>query len=339
MSREIALQPQSRLRTLKGVRIIGTGSYLPENVVTNEDLIGLGCDPDWIVQRTGILERRHAPQDMTTGEMATEAARRCIEAAEVDPQEVDLLVLGTFTPDVLMPATACAVQNQLGLQCAAADVNAACAGFLYALITAGQFIAAGGSDLALVIGADCNTRVLNRDDPKTFPLFGDGAGAVLLRRGDAEQGLLSYLLGADGSGRDLLYRPVGGTEVPLGEGECVQANHFVQMNGRPVFKWAVRLLEQTSLEVLAGAGLQKEDIDLWIYHQANARILDAAANALGIEQQRLVKHLDRYGNTSAASVPIALDEAVRAGQIRPGSQLVLSGFGAGLAWGTAVVRW
>ena len=211
----LQLPTRSPLRRLTGVQIVGTGSFVPDNVVTNEELASLGCDADWIIQRTGIRERRHAPPEMSTSDMAVAAAERCIEAAGVDRSEIDLLVLGTLSPDYLLPATATAVQDRLGLNCAAMDVSAACAGFMYALVTGMQFVATGSSKFALVIGADTNSRVMNPADKKTYPLFGDGAGAVLLAKGSEEQGLLSYTLGADGSGEQLLIRPAGGSRVPL----------------------------------------------------------------------------------------------------------------------------
>ncbi|MEQ8212096.1 MAG: beta-ketoacyl-ACP synthase III [Lacipirellulaceae bacterium] len=327
------------LRSLMGVRIVGTGSFVPDNVVTNDDLARLGCDAEWIIQRTGIRERRHAPADMSTGDMALEAAKRCLEAAAVDPAEVDLLTLGTFTPDRLAPATATTLQDRLGLNCAAMDVSAACAGFTYSLITAMQFIATGCSKYALVIGADTNSRIVDPEDKKIYPIFGDGAGAVLLTKGSAEQGALSYTLGSDGSGTELLYRPQGGSKQPCTIGVPPDNNHYLQMNGRPVFKWAVRLVEENVKQVLDHAGLASTEIGCYLFHQANERILDAAVQALGIDRERVVKHIDRYGNTSAASIPLALDETLRAGGIKSGDSILMSGFGAGLAWGTIAWRW
>jgi 3-oxoacyl-[acyl-carrier-protein] synthase-3 len=331
---------RSPLRRLTGVQIAGTGSFVPDNVVTNEMLASLGCDADWIIQRTGIRERRHAPASMSTSDMAVAAAERCLKAAGVDRREIDLLIVGTLSPDYLLPATATAVQDRLGLNCAAMDLSAACAGFMYAYITGAQFIAAGTSRCALVIGADTNSRVMNPDDKKTWPLFGDGAGAVLLVKGSEEQGLISYTLGADGAGTELLIRPAGGSRVPLAPPPaCTDTNWFVKMSGRPVFKWAVRLIEDSSRHVLEGAGLKTSDVDLWLLHQANIRILDAAVDALGIDRDKVAIHLDRYGNTSAGSVPIALDESLRAGRFERGDLLLLCGFGGGLSWGTALVRW
>ena len=340
MSTADTLSPtRSPIRRLTGVQVIGTGSYVPDNIVTNEDLASLGCDADWIIQRTGIRERRHAPPEMSTSDMAVAAAKKCIASANIDPSEIDLIVLGTLSPDYLLPATATAVQTRLGLNCAAMDISAACAGFMYAVVTGMQFVAAGTSNMALVIGADTNSRVMNPADKKTFPLFGDGAGAVLVTKGSPEQGLLSYTLGADGAGEQLLIRPVGGSRVPLDTANCQSSPWFVKMDGRPVFKWAVRLLDDSSRQVLEAAGHKTSDVALWLFHQANSRILDAAVDALAIDRSKLESHIDRYGNTSAGSVPIALDEALRAGRFKRGDLLLLCGFGGGLSWGTALMRW
>jgi 3-oxoacyl-[acyl-carrier-protein] synthase-3 len=336
-----ALQNPTRspLRRLTGVKIIGTGSYVPDQVVTNEALASLGCDADWIIQRTGIRERRHAPPETSTSDMAVAAAERCIQAAGIDRNQIDLIVLATLSPDYLLPATAPAVQDRLGLTCAAMDLSAACAGFMYALVTGMQFVATGCSQVALVIGADTNSRVMDPADKKTYPLFGDGAGAVLLTQGSAEHGLLSYTLGADGAGTQLLIRPSGGSRDPLSGQRPDLSDWFVKMDGRPVFKWAVRLLEDSSTQVLEAAGYKTSDVRLWLFHQANTRILDAAADALKIERTKLETHIDRYGNTSAGSVPIALDEALRAGRFTRGDLLLMCGFGGGLSWGTALMRW
>jgi 3-oxoacyl-[acyl-carrier-protein] synthase-3 len=330
---------RSPLRRLTGVQIIGTGSYVPDNVVTNDALASLGCDADWIIQRTGIRERRHAPPGLSTGDMAVAAAERCIESADIDRSKIDLLIVATLSPDYLLPATSSAITDRLKLNCAAMDVSAACAGFMYALITGMQYVATGCSNAALVVGADTNSRVMNPDDKKTFPLFGDGAGAVLIVKGSAEQGLLSYTLGADGSGEQLLIRPSGGAKIPLDGSTAGGADWFVRMDGRPVFKWAVRLLDDSSRQVLNAAGCKTSDVGLWVFHQANIRILDAAADALAIDRSKVETHIDRYGNTSAGSVPIALDEALRGGRFSRGDLLLLCGFGGGLSWGTALLRW
>ncbi|HEY5315671.1 MAG TPA: beta-ketoacyl-ACP synthase III [Pirellulales bacterium] len=328
------------LRRLVGVRVLSTGSYVPDPVVTNEDLHQrLGFDPAWILQRTGIRERRHAPPQMATSDLALEAARRAIDRAGVKASDIDLVLVGTFTPDMSFPSTACIVQDRLGICAPAVDLQAACAGFMYAMVTGMQFIAAGTSQMALVIGADCNSRILNPKDQRTYPLFGDGAGAVLLTPGSQEQGLVSYTLGSDGSGGPLLQRPMGGSRMPINCAQLAEGAQYLQMDGRAVFKWAIRLLDDSIGDVLRHAGLTGHDLSLIVLHQANIRIIHSAVDALGLDRKKLLINLDRYGNTSAGSVPLALDEAFEQGRIRSGDHILLSGFGAGLAWGTAILRW
>src|SRR5438105_97386 len=257
--------PRPRCRKLTGVRILSTGSYVPDGVVTNDHLHQrLGFDSEWIVKRTGILERRHALPHQATSDLCYEAARRCIDQAAVKPADIDLLVLATFTPDMSFPSTACLVQDQLKLVCPALEIEAACAGFLYALITGCAYVAAGISDLALIIGGDCNSRVVNPADIKTYPLFGDGAGAVLVTRGRPDQGLLSYSMGADGSGGDLLSRPACGSRLVPTPEILARGLHFMHMDGRAVFRWAVAILCDTIQDVLRHSGLQPTDIDLYI---------------------------------------------------------------------------
>jgi 3-oxoacyl-[acyl-carrier-protein] synthase-3 len=325
---------------MMGVRVLGTGSYVPDAVVNNDHLHArFGFDSDWIVRRTGILERRHALPHQATSDLCHEAAARCIDSARVDPRDIDLIVLATFTPDMSFPSTACLLQDRLGISCAALEVEAACAGFMYALITGAAYVVSGASDLALVVGGDCNSRILNPSDMKTYPLFGDGAGAVLLARGMPEQGLLAFSLGADGGGGDLLSRPAGGSRLKLSPEVLVKGLHYMHMDGRAVFRWAVAILCDTIQDVLSASGLKPNDVDLYIPHQANIRIINAAVDVLRIPRSKVFNNLDRYGNTSAGSVPLALDEAVAEGRLHPGQLVVLSGFGAGLAWGTAVMRW
>lgn len=340
MSSERQLPPRPRCRKLMGVRIAGSGSYVPDSVISNDHLHArLGFDSDWIVKRTGIYERRHAQPHQATSDLSVEAAKRCFESSGVSPRDVDLLVLGTFTPDMSFPSTACLVQDRLGLVCPAIEMEAACAGFMYALITAAAYVVAGVSDVALVIGADCNSRILNPDDIKTYPLFGDGAGAVILTRGAPTQGILSYSMGADGAGGMLLCRPSGGSRNPPTAEHLAAGEHYMYMDGRAVFRWAVAILCDTIQDVLADSGLTTDDIDLYIPHQANIRIINAACDVLRIPRERIYNNLDRYGNTSAGSIPLALDEALAEGRLVPGQLALLSGFGAGLAWGTAVIRW
>jgi 3-oxoacyl-[acyl-carrier-protein] synthase-3 len=322
------------------VRIVGTGSYVPEAVVTNEHLRQrLGTDSDWIIKRTGILERRHVLPHQATSDLCFEAGRRCIENAGVQPKDVDMVVLATFTSDMPFPSAACMGQDRLKLNCPAVEIEAACAGFMYALVTGASYVLAGASDLALVIGGDCNSRVVDPMDRKTYPLFGDGAGAVLLTRGRPNQGLVSYSLGSDGGGADLLTQPMGGSRLPPTPELIANGMHYLHMDGRAVFRWGVAILCDSIQDVLSASGLKSSDIDIYIPHQANIRIINAAIDVLHIPRSKVYNNLERYGNTSAGSIPLGIDEALAEGRIKPGSLLVLSGYGAGLAWGTAVFRW
>jgi 3-oxoacyl-[acyl-carrier-protein] synthase III len=339
-SPETTARPQrSRTGKLMGVQVLGVGSCAASQTVRNEDLATLGYDADWIVQRTGILERRHAPPGTSTGDLAVDAARRCIENAQVDPAEIDLVLLGTYTPDMLMPATASLVQDRLGLCAPAMDIQAACASFIFAMLCGMQFVATGCNRRVLVIGADCNSRVVDPTDKRTFPLFGDAAGAVLLAPGTADQGFLSYAVGSDGAGSNLLCRPMGGSRLPFSHAAEHNGLHFVQMEGRRVFKWAIRTLRETVAETLQAAHMSLDEVDLVIFHQANMRIIDSAIRDLGIDPRKVFNNLDRFGNTSSASIPLAMDEAYRLGRIRPGNHVLFSGFGGGLAWGTVLMRW
>jgi 3-oxoacyl-[acyl-carrier-protein] synthase-3 len=323
-----------------GVQIIGTGSYVPDAVVSNEHLHArLGFDSDWIVKRTGILERRHALPHQATSDLCVEAANRCFVSAGVRPQDVDLLVLGTFTPDMSFPSTACIVQDRLKLCAPAIEVEAACAGFMYALITGAAYVASGASDTALVIGGDCNSRVVNPNDIKTYPLFGDGAGAVLLTRGRPDQGILGYSMGSDGSGGDMLCRPSGGSRRPPRKEDIDQGLHYMLMDGRGVFRWAVGILCDTIQDVLTYSQVPVEDVGIFFPHQANIRIINSAIDVLKIPRGKVYNNLERYGNTSAGSIPIAMDEALAEGRVKRNDLVVMSGFGAGLAWGTALMRW
>jgi 3-oxoacyl-[acyl-carrier-protein] synthase III len=337
---EFRPSPRPKCRRLMGVRVLGTGSYVPDAVVSNEHLHQrLGFDSDWIVKRTGILERRHALPHQATSDLAVEASVRALAAAGVEPKDVDLLVLGTFTPDMSFPSTACLVQDRLGMVGAALEVEAACAGFMYALVTGAAYVVAGVSDVALVVGADCNSRVLNPDDIKTFPLFGDGAGAVVLTKGRPDQGIVSYSMGSDGYGGEMLCRPSGGSRNPPTAEHLEQGLQYMFMDGRGVFKWAVAILCDTIQDVLKDAEKSAEDVDLYLPHQANIRIINAACDVLRIPRIKVYNNLEKYGNTSAGSIPLALDEAVVDGRLKPGQLALLSGFGAGLTWGTALLRW
>jgi len=330
--------PSGLLPRLTGVQMLSVGAFAPPQVVPNEDLAHLGCDPQWIIQRTGIRERRKAADGVATSDLAAEAARRCLAAAGVSAAEVDLIVLATMTPDSATPSTACRVQALIGAACPAMDLNAACSGFMYALATGMQFVKTGCARRVLVIGAEVMTRQVNPADVKTYPLFGDGAGAALLGAGGDDQGFLSYSLGADGRGGCMLEVPAGGSREPLTAAGLAAGRQYMTMEGRAVFKWAVRLLSESVTAVLSAAALAPADIDYFVLHQANRRILDAAAANLGFDPARVVMNLDRYGNTSAASIPLVLDELREAGRLQRGQKLLLCGFGAGLTWGTGIFQ-
>jgi 3-oxoacyl-[acyl-carrier-protein] synthase-3 len=333
------LSGRGRLGTLTGVQILGTGSYVPEQVVTNEDLEEYGFDANWIVQRTGIYERRQAPPDQATSDIAYEAAVRCLEVAKVSPAEIDLILVGTMTPDSPMPTTASLIQHRLGCVAPAMELNAACAGFVFAMVTGMQYIRTGCARRVLVVGVDLMTRAVNPADKQTYPLFGDGGGAVVLGAGDREQGLIAYSLGSEGDEGGLLRQPAGGTREPITAEVLATGRHYIHMEGRAVFKWAVRVLIDSTRDVLRHAALTTDDLDLVVFHQANLRIIDAAVDDLNIDRDKLIINLDRYGNTSAGSMPLVLDEARRDGRLRRGDTVLLSGFGGGLAWGTALMKW
>lgn len=325
----------------QAVGILGTGSYLPEKILTNFDLEKIvDTNDEWIVSRTGIRERRVADKTMASSDLAYEASLKAIESAGISPEEIDLIIVATVTPDTAFPSTACILQDRLGAKKAAAfDLSAACTGFLYGVTSAAQFIKNGYYKYALVIGVECLTKIVNWEDRNTCVLFGDGAGAIVMGPTEEGFGFLSYELGADGSGGDLLQQPGGGSRIPASI-ESVQAKqHFVTMNGGEVFKFAVRVMEQVSESVLKKAGLTKEDVDLLVPHQANLRIIEAARKRLGLTQEKVVVNVDKYGNMSSASIPVALDEAFRNQRINRGDTIVLVGFGGGLTWAGSVVRW
>jgi len=329
-----------RTQKLLGISISGIGTSLPANVVTNQELKQQqGFDPQWIEKRTGILERRHASSAESTSKFAVEAAKEAIANARVSTEDIDLVVVGTFTPDYQCPSSACIVQHQLGLDAPAFDVQAACSGFMYALVTAGQYVATGNSKAALVIGADVVSKHVDPSERKIAPLFGDGAGAVILQAGSSEQGLLSYQLGADGGGADLLLCPVGGSMQPAEPHTIAAGDHFLKMDGRKVFKWAVQNVVDSIQLVLDRSGVSIDEVDLFLLHQANIRIIDHALKSLGIPEDKIINNVDRVGNTSAASIPLVLAEADQAGRINSGNLILMCGFGAGLTWGTGLFRW
>ncbi len=325
--------------SIRGVQILSTGSHAPEVIVPNEDLASLGFDSDWIVQRTGIRERRRAPAGVCTSEVAYPAAIQCLERANISAAELDMIIVATMTPDCPTPSTSCNLQLKLGATCPALDLNAACSGFMYALAVGAQFIAANPSLKVLVVGVDLMSHTFNPTDHKTSSLFGDGAGAVLLGKGTPDQGLLSYFLGAQADGGRFLAQPGGGTCEPITPENFASGRQYVVMDGRAVFKWAVRMVDLACRRVLEAAKMTIDDIDSVVMHQANIRIIDAAASSLKVPREKLFINVDRYGNTSAGSVPLALDEAVRAGKIHSGDKLLMVGFGAGFTWGSCILQW
>lgn len=329
---------------LIGIKILGTGFSTGSRLLRNEDLAERGYDSDWIIQRTGIKSRYHVVEGESTSDMAIRAAEKCIAQSGIDASEIDLIIVATVTPDHATPSTACLVQAHLGCAAAAFDINAACSGFIYGLIVASQFVKAGGCRNALVIGAETLSMLLNPADKKTYPLFGDGAGAVLIsaNANPNEQnasGILAYRIAADGTLGASLQTPAGGSRKPFSQEVLDRGEHFLAMDGRAVFKWAVRLIPEVVEEMLTQASMSLDDIDLFIPHQANLRIIDAAVNELGIDRKKVFVNLDQYGNTSAASIPISLAEAVQQGRIKPGSNILTVGFGAGLTWGACLLRW
>jgi 3-oxoacyl-[acyl-carrier-protein] synthase-3 len=312
-------------------RIVGTGSYLPPRVVTNAEFAArLDTSDQWIRERTGIVQRHIADEKQASSDLALEASRAALAAAGVTARELDLIVLATSTPDYVFPSTACLLQAKLGVKnCAAFDLQAVCSGFVYALATADNFIRAGTHKRALVVGSEVFSRILDWNDRGTCVLFGDGAGAVVLASGD-RPGLHASVLHADGSHADILSVPgnvCGGRIV---------GSPYLQMQGGQVFKFAVKVLDEVARETMAAAGMRLEDVDWLIPHQANVRILEATAKKLGLPRERLVVTVDHHGNTSAASVPLALDEYVRAGKIRTGHRVLMQGVGGGFTWGATL---
>lgn len=321
--------------------IIATGSYVPEQVITNQDLEKIvDTTSEWIVARTGIRERRIADVNQATSDLSTIAARRALENAGLKAQELDLIIVATITPDMSFPSTACIVQNNIGaVKAAAFDLEAACSGFLYALNVANQFIATGFYKNILVIGAECLSRITNWKDRGTCILFGDGAGAAVVSRVEDGYGILSQCLGADGSGGNSLNMKAGGSRLPASMETVEKELHYVYMDGSEVFKFAVRIMTSAAEQAIQSAGIKKEDVDFLVPHQANIRIIDGAAKRLNVSMDKIYVNLDKYGNMSAASIPVALDEAVRLGKIKKGDHVCLVGFGGGLTWASNIMKW
>jgi 3-oxoacyl-[acyl-carrier-protein] synthase-3 len=337
-------QPRSSPRSAKPLRtvsIIGTGSYVPEKILTNADLSRIvNTSDDWITTRTGIKERRIAAKDETTSDMAAKAALKAIGQAKISPKEINLILVATATPDMLFPATACFVQKKIGATNAAClDISAACAGFLFGVEIAQQFITSHTHDTVLVIGAEKLTSITNWTDRNTCVLFGDGAGAAVLRHRGSAHGVISTHIGSDGQYADILFMPGGGSRCPITRENVDRNLQTIHMMGKEVYKQAVTAMLNAAKKVLDQAGLSIEDISCVIPHQANVRIIEAIADRLGISRDKMFVNLDRYGNTSAAAVAIALDEANRTGRIKPGDYVLMVVFGGGLTWASTVLEW
>lgn len=323
------------------VGIAGTGVYLPEKVLTNADLEKMvDTSDEWIRSRTGIQERRILADGLGTSDMGVEAARGALAKAGISPEELDLIILSTVSPDQQVPSGCCILQDKLGaVNAAAFDLNAGCTGFVYGIIVGSQFIQTGMYKKVLVVGADALSRIVDWTDRNTCVLFGDAAGAVVLTACEEGYGILSAEMGSDGSKAGLLGNPIGGSVTPLTPENCQNPLRYLQMNGREVFKFAVKVMGESALSVVEKAGLSKNDIDCFVPHQANIRIIDSAAKRLGLSADKIFVNAQKYGNTSSASIPIALHEACEEGKIKKGDRVVLVGFGAGLTWAACAVRW
>lgn len=329
-------------RSAPGVIIAGTGSYAPSNVVTNDEISTyVDTSDEWIRARTGIRERRFAEDHETASSMGIQAAKQAMESAGVGTDDIDLIIVATLSPDMFFPSTASLIQTKLGLnKVTSFDLSAACSGFIYGVEVASSMMRSGAFRHALVIGSEKLSNILDWEDRSTCVLFGDGAGAVVLSKVEAEDiGVIDSYSGNDGSKSELLYLPGGGSAIPPSHESLDQRQHFLRMNGREVFKIAVRWMEQSALILLERHGLKPEDINLIIPHQANLRIIDAIARSTKIPKDKFFVNLDRYGNTSAASIPIALHEARQKGCIQSGDYVLLVAFGAGLTWGSTLIKW
>jgi 3-oxoacyl-[acyl-carrier-protein] synthase-3 len=321
--------------------ITGWGMSVPDKVLTNHDISQMvETSDEWIISRTGVRERRIAGPEESTASLATEAAIHALEVANLNPEKLDLIIVSTSSPEHIFPATACLVQDQIGaVNAGAFDLSAACSGFIYALNMATLAIRSGAIRNALVIGSETLSRMVNWKDRNTCILFGDGAGAFVLQASDLPGGLLSAVMRSDGSGASSLTLPAGGSKIPTTAETVAQDLHYIQMNGREVFRFATRVMGHATQEAVTHAGLKMADINLIIPHQANERIIEAAARGLDFPMERVVVNVERYGNTSTASIPIATCEAINEGRLHAGDKAVFVGFGAGLTWGAAVVQW
>ncbi|MMZ55251.1 3-oxoacyl-[acyl-carrier-protein] synthase 3 [compost metagenome] len=329
------------MNKLRPVGVIGTGKYVPEKILTNKDLEEIvETSDEWIVSRTGIQERHIAAPEQATSDLAYEAAIKALESAGMTAQDLDLIIVATVTPDMAFPSTACILQDKLGAKGAAAfDLSAACSGFVYGLATATSFIKTGIYNNALIIGADCLSRITDYTDRNTCVLFGDGAGAVVIGEVPEGRGFQSFDLGAEGAGGTLLKLEAGGSRLPASADTLENKQHYIYMNGREVFKFAVRVMGTATVDVLEKAGLSKDDIDLFVPHQANVRIIQSAMQRLDLPEEKVVVNVHKYANTSAASIPLALVEAAEEGRMKEGDRVLMVGFGGGLTWGASVLVW
>ena len=332
------MKPQPEIR---GVTIVGTGMYVPDGILSNYDLEKMvDTSDEWIRERTGILERRIAAPDQASSDLAVEASKRALQMAGLEPDDVDHIILATTTPDRILPSCACTVQQKLGARRAAAyDMFAACSGFVFGLGLARGVIGGGLADTVLLIGVETLTRIVDFKDRNTCVLFGDGAGAAILRPCAPGEGVLAIDMHSDGDLGDVLEVPAGGSLLPASEETVRDRKHYISMRGKKLFPFAVRSMEESLRIVLDQAGLTPDDLDLVIPHQANRRILDAVRERLGVPEEKLVVNIERFGNTSSASIPISLDEVVRAGKVKPGDCVGLAAFGGGATWGAALIRW
>ena len=323
------------------VEIVSTGRYLPDRVVTNRDMESIvETSDEWIFERTGIRERRIAPPEMTAADMGASAARCALKRAGLTPEDVDILIISTATPDRLLPATACDVQALIGATKAVAfDVAGACTGFIYALTLAEGYISTGRGEVALVVATEKLSSIVDWEDRTTCVLFGDGAGAAVVRSSEGERGILGTHHQSDGKLADLLYRPAGGAAIPMDEEVLRNRTHLIRMAGREVFKHAVRAMADSSAQALERSGWALEDVDMVFPHQANIRIIKATARYAGLPMEKVFVNVHRYGNMSSATIPVAMDEAIEEGRLQPGMKLLLVAFGAGLTWGAMAVRW